>query len=145
MYAPHTVTLYYITEDQVTFEHKNEITILRGVLFDAEKAANVRATGLEGADAVNLYIPFDVEAIDGISLLPKKFISAKRYEYTADKSELWTLDVGSNCFFVKGEVIEPAQTFQYINANYDDVYKVTKVDEKDFGSPNMQHWEVGGA
>lgn len=28
---------------------------------------------------------------------------------------------------------------------YDDVYKVTKVDMKDLGSADMQHWEVGGS
>ena len=28
---------------------------------------------------------------------------------------------------------------------YDDVYNVTKVDEKDFGSEEMRHWEIGGA
>ena len=28
---------------------------------------------------------------------------------------------------------------------YDDVYKVTKVDMKDFGSQDMRHFEVGGA
>lgn len=27
----------------------------------------------------------------------------------------------------------------------DGCYNVTKVDEKDFGSMDMQHWEVGGA
>lgn len=28
---------------------------------------------------------------------------------------------------------------------YDDVYKVTKVDRKDYGSADMRHFEVGGA
>lgn len=39
---PHTITLYIITEDQVTFEQVTNITVLEGVLLDAAKAANVR-------------------------------------------------------------------------------------------------------
>ena len=34
---------------------------------------------------------------------------------------------------------------QAIEMSYDDVYKVTKVDMKDFGSADMRHFEVGGA
>ena len=145
MYAPHTITLYYVTEDPVTFETSNGITILEGVLVDASKAANVRASGIESADAVNLFIPFDVKAIDGVTGAAKTYISPKKYETQTDKSKLWTLGIDGKCFFVKGVVIEPVQGFQYINANYDDVYRVTKVDEKDFGSPDMRHWEVGGS
>lgn len=145
MYAPHTVTLYYVTEDQVTFETTNYITVLDGVFMDAAKAANVRTSGLENADAVNLFIPFDVSATDGVTGATKIYVSPKRFEAMEDKSDVWTLATGNNCFFVKGVVLEPEQNFQYINLNYDDVYRVTKVDEKDFGSEDMRHWEVGGA
>lgn len=135
MYAPHTVTVYSPVEDPVTFEVTNHITVLRGVFMDAAKAANVRTSGLEGADSVNLFIPFGVDA-------EKTYVDPKEFEKAADKSNLWTLRVGD--FFVKGEVVED-KDFQYINANYDDVYRITKVDKKDFGSKSMQHWEVGGA
>lgn len=142
---PHTVTLYYISEDPTTFEVKNHITVLRGVLFAASKAANVRASGFEGADSVSLYIPFSVTAEDGMTGVEKTYVGAKAYADAADKDGLWTLDIGNNCFFVKGEVIEPNMTFQTINANYDDVHRVTKVDMFDFGSESMRLWEVGGA
>lgn len=135
MYAPHTVTVYSTVEDPVTFEVTNYITVLRGVLMDAAKAANVRTSGLEGADSVNLFIPFGVDT-------EKTYADPKEFERAADKSNLWTLRVGD--FFVKGEVVED-KDFQYINLNYDDVYRITKVDKKDFGSKSMQHWEVGGA
>ena len=26
---------------------------------------------------------------------------------------------------------------------YDDVYDITTIDTRDFGSPDMQHWQVG--
>ena len=42
-------------------------------------------------------------------------------------------------------MVEPDKTEQMIEMLYDDVYKVTKVDMKDFGSAAMQHFEVGGA
>lgn len=142
MYAPHTITVYSPVEDPVTFEVKNHITVLRGVFMDAAKASNVRSSGLEGADSVNLFIPFDVDATDGVSLLEKKYVDPKEFERTENKSGLWTLRIGD--FFVKGEVVED-KDFQYINLNYDDVYRITKVDKKDFGSASMQHFEVGGA
>lgn len=136
MYAPHTITLYSTIEDSVTFEETRFITVLRGVFMDASKASNVRASGLEGADGVNLFVPFSVDASG------KKYVDPKEFEKTPDKNGLWTLRVGD--FFVKGEVVED-KDFQYINLNYDDVYRITKVDKKDFGSESMLHFEVGGA
>lgn len=142
MYAPHTVTVYSAIEDHVTFEVTRHITVLHEVFMDAAKAANVRSSGLEGADSVNLFIPFSVSATDGRSLLDKVYVDPKVFEAAEDKSGLWTLRVGD--FFVKGEVVEDMD-FQYINQNYDDVYRITKVDKKDFGSESMCHFEVGGA
>lgn len=144
MYTPHTVTLYYSIEDPLTLETTVNITILHGVLLDATKAANVRESGLVNADSVSLYIPFSVRAVDGLTWMEKQYIPPKLYRDAADKAGLWTLNT-ENCFFVKGEVVEQGREFQYINNNYDDVYRVTSVDEKDFGTPDMRHWEVGGA
>lgn len=151
---PHTVTLYNVrTEfDKSTFQDKtvNHITILRGVLLDASKASNVRKSGLEGADAVNLYIPFDVEAISPSDLAAenpeiKKYVGPKEFWAlsTEDVDKCWTLDTSKNTFFVKGVAVESESTTrQLIEAKYEDVYSMTKIDEKDFGS--LQHWEVGG-
>lgn len=142
---PHTVTLYNVRSelDKEVFKDKevNHITVLRGVLMDASKAANVRKSGIESADAVNLYIPFDVEAVDGETGQPKTYIDPIEFWKMDDVSEFWTLQPSQNVFFAKGEVISD-KNFQFINMNYDDVYVVTKVDKKDFGS--LQHWEVGG-
>ena len=140
---PHTVTLYYNGENP-DFTPVTEITVLKGVFYDAAKAANVVKSGLEGADAVNLYVPFDVEAVDGYTGQPRQYVSPKAFEAAEDKSGIWTLDVGQKFFFVKGEVIANLN-FQSMNAKYDNVHRITKVDEKDFGTPYLQHWEVGGA
>jgi len=149
MYMPHTVTLYNVEHitDPETFEDvfKNNITILHGVFMDASRAANIRATGLESADFVNLYVPFDVDATDGITGEPKKYIDTIEYWNLSDKSGYYTFTEGRNTFFVKGVAVEPDKDDGYINLAYDDVYRVTKVDKKDFGSPAMQHFEIGGA
>lgn len=143
---PHTVTLY---QTETTVDSKfneatvNHITILHGVLLIASKAANVRATGLEGADAVNLHIPFAVKAVDGITGEPKRYVDpVEGWKAEMNKSGIWTLTIGT--VFIKGEVVEPDLTRAQLELAYDDVYQVTKVDKIDFGSPSMQHWEVGG-
>ena len=143
MYAPHTVTVYNVTQstDQATFEDKQEthITVIRGVFFEASKAVNVRESGLVGADAVNLYIPFASPAVDGVTGVAKRFVRPQELWWT-----LSTDGNGGTTIFIKGEVVEPNKTVETIEMQYDDVYTVTKVDEKDFGSPDMRHWECGG-
>ena len=147
MYNPHTVTLYNVTveTDPQTFDDvsRNNITILNGVFLDASKAVNVNKSGLEGADAVNLYIPFNVSATDPTTGAEKTFVGPMEYWRAADKSGLWTLSTDRNTFFVKGVAVEADKSEEAINLLYDGVYTVTKVDTKDFGSAHMQHWEVG--
>lgn len=150
---PHTITMYNVEIyfDKTTFKDvvKNHITVLRGVLLDASKAANIRATGLTGADAVNLYIPFDVEAVDGVTGEPKTYSGPIEFWQSDDKSGIWTMSVGGtkthgvngSCYFVKGEAVHPDLSVDAIEMMYDHVYDITSIDEKDFGS--LQHWEVG--
>ena len=151
MYAPHTVTIYNVTQEQdqdFNDTQKRYITVIRGVMLQASKVANVRASGLEGADAVNLYIPFSSPAVDGVTGAVKRYVGPQEFWRATDKSKIWTLSTdgnGGTTFFVKGEVVEPYKTEEQIEMFYDDVYKVTKVDMKDFGSPSMQHWQVGGS
>ena len=142
---PHTVTLYNVEIQRgpnMTETITNRITILRGVFLEASKAVNVRASGLEGADAVNLYIPFDVIAVDGETGEEKKYVGPIAFREAPDRNGVWTMKPGET-FFVKGEVVEPEMSFENISRKYDGVYRITKVDEKDFG--RLKHWEVGGA
>lgn len=149
MYAPHTVTIYNVVQevDPTTLDEVEKVytTILRGVMLQASKGVNVRESGLEGADAVNLYIPFGVEAVDGTTGKSKKYIGPKEFWKAKDKSELWTLSVtgnGGETIFVKGEYVTGDED---LISYHDDCYNLTKVDMKDFGSPDMQHFECGGA
>lgn len=144
---PHVVTLYNVAreEDPATFNEVevNYITVLEGVLLDAVKAANVNRSGLEGADSVTLYIPRDVKATDGVTGAAKENVGPIEFWRAADKSGLWALKPGQDCFFIKGRAVHPDWSAQKLEAAYDDVYDVTKVDFKDFGG-DMSHWEVGG-
>ena len=145
MYAPHVVTIYNIVRetDPATLEETEQayITILRDVMLQASKAANVRKSGLEGADAVNLYIPFFVEAVDGKT---GAYSKPQAFNAAADKSGMWTLSYNGNgqeTIFVKGEFV--SDNLDVVRF-HDDCYNVTKVDEMDYGSDDMRHWEVGG-
>lgn len=160
MYAPeppamflHTITMYNVEiyTNPATFKDviANRITVLRGVLLDASKAVNVRESGLVGADAVNLYIPFGVEAVDGETGEPKRYVGPIEYWCASDKTKLWTMSIGGtkthgvngSCFFVKGEAVHPDLSIDAIEMMYDHVYDITTIDEKDFGG--LKHWEVG--
>lgn len=155
---PHTITMYNVEiyTDKTTMKDTliNHITILRGVLLDASKAVNVRESGLVVADAVNLYIPFDVVAIDGADAEKeepprKEYVGPLEFWRAEDKTGLWTMSVGGtkthgvngSCFFVKGEAVHYDLDVQAIEMMYDNVYDITTIDSKDFGC--LQHWEVG--
>lgn len=149
---PHTITLYntFVEPDKSTANDitTNYITVLNGVLLDASKASNVRTSGLEGADAVNLYVPFNVDAVDPFTGEQKQYIGPIEFWRLEDKTGYWTLTTGQETWFVKGLAVpkpewDSDRVYDLINAMYDDVYNVTKVDIKDFGG--LQHFEIGGA
>ena len=148
MYTPHTVTLYNVVKETDPDTQRdtmtNHITILRGVFLEARKGTNVIKSGLEGVDAVTLYIPFSVPAVDGITGEEKEYIGPMEFWRAEDKTGLWTLSADRNTFVIKGEIVEPHLSISKISLKYDDVYTITKVDAKDFGSLAMQHWECGG-
>ena len=144
MYAPHTVTVFNSGRDSAL----PVATILRGVFLDISKGANVKASGLENADAATLFVPFSVEAVNAETGNKQTFVLPKVYEQAEDRSGLWTLCTSGSggpvdCFFAKGEIYETGK-YQAINSAHDHVYRVSSVDIRDFGSEDMQHWEVGG-
>ena len=117
MYAPHTVTIYNPVKetDKETFQETQKlyVTVLRGVMLQASKAVNVRESGLAGADAVDLYIPFGVEAVDGFTGKGKTYVGPQRFYAAENKTDLWTLSVkgnGGTTFFIKGEFVTDNET-----------------------------------
>lgn len=147
MYTPHTVTIYNVAENPDTLEQEYNMTILRGVFLDRTQAANIEKSGLRDADAATLFIPFSVEAVDAVTGSPKQYIGPKAYRQLADTSGYWTLEPGglssgADSFFVKGEVVNYLG-YGKMRELYDDVYDITTIDTRDFGSADMQHWQVG--
>lgn len=148
---PHIVTVYNIlhTVNPATIEDTaaSYITVLYGVLLNAAKAVNTGSSGQVSADAVTLYIPYDVRAVDGVTGAVKRYVPPSGFRQADDTSGLWTLTAGTpecDTFFVKGEVVEPGADFQTISREYDNAYRVTRVQDFDFGG-DMRHWKVGGA
>lgn len=143
MYAPHTVTVYNAAKDQMA------ITILRGVLLDISQGSNIMKSGLANADAAVLYIPMSVTAVNALTGQEQQYLPPDEYAAAEDKSGYWTIGKRgkssmNECFFVKGEVVEPDAAYADLNDRYDYLYRVSNVDVRDFGSPSMQHWQVGG-
>lgn len=160
---PHTITLYNIASetDKDTLEDvvTNYITVLKGVLVDDSKAVNVRESGLVGADAVNLYVPFDVEAADPFTGREKGYLPPIEFWRSSEMDKHWTLAISAKgapldgyTFFIKGVALPPETTPQgkpvrpdmvreVVEAMYDDVYNITKIDTKDMGG--LMHWEAG--
>lgn len=148
MYTPHVVTVYNVTEDPTTLALNYNVTILDGVFLDIGKTSTISKLGVENADAVQLFVPFSVSAKDGTTGATKTYLSPKQYRASTDKSSHWTLEPGGkssgvDCFFVKGNVVSQ-DGYKYLRENYDYVFDVTTVDLRDFGSADMQHWQVGG-
>ena len=147
MYTPHAVTIYNVTENPNTLELEYNVTFLRGVFLDRRQAANIEKSGLRDADAATLYIPFSVDAVDAVTEEPKQYIGPKAYRQLADVTGYWTLEPGglssgTDSFFIKGEILNYSG-YARMREMYDGVYDITTIDTRDFGSPDMQHWQVG--
>lgn len=139
-----TVTLYQtetIVDNKLNETTVNYITVLEDVLLIESKAANVRATGLEGADAAVLHIPFNAKATDGLTGKEKTYVDPiEGWKADTDKSDIWTISIGT--VFVKGREVHPDASREALELGYDGVYEATKVDKLDFGG--FPHFEIGG-
>lgn len=148
MYAPHVATVYNAYED-ANLNILYNITILNGVLMDESKGTNIAESGLMDADAVTMFIPFDVQAVDALGNT-KTYLPPKEFYASAEKGSHWTLDTGGQAsgvatYFVKGTVVETVNSsYAKLREKYDAVYNVSSVDIRDFGTSDMRHWQVGG-
>lgn len=144
MYTPHTVTVVNAYDNAGTMVYQE--TVLPGVFLDVRHSALAAALGASNADSAELYIPMDINAQSAAGNA-RSYISPKEFRAAADKTPYWTLEAAdgnsaSPCFFIRGK----AQGMSYKNARKanDDVFNVTSVLTRDFGSRDMWHWQVGG-
>ncbi len=108
-------------------------TVLNGVFWDEVRGSNFRKTGVENADSVFILVPKFV----GVD---KQFLPSQEWQSLEDKTGSWTLQPGDT--IIKGgityEIIKSSKELE----QFDECYKITKVDGKLFNS-SMAHWEVG--
>lgn len=146
MYTPHTITLF--NESEIDGEIVVNATILRGVFLDELDAAVVSANGLNASDSASLYIPFSVTAV-GLDGNAKSYIQPKAYADMEDVTDVWTLDPSgrksiNDCYFCKGEVVDEIGSYVELQRLTNRAYRVTGVYLRDFGTEDMQHWQVTG-
>lgn len=119
---------YTDSEKNVIFK-KHEI---ENVFWDDSKGVNLNK-GYENADDVNVYIPKDKNDMSG-------YTESKFY---IGLNNTWTLRNGD--FIVKGQTFEnQVSSIKELKEKYNDVFTITLVDDKDFGSKNMHHFEIRG-
>jgi len=104
--------------------------VIQYVFWDDSLGINLN-TGYENADKVNIYIPFDKNKSD-----LENYKEPKQYNGNG-----WTLQNGD--FIIKGEVAE-SEVDGIKDLKAYEVFEITVIDKKDFGSYNMQHFEIRG-
>lgn len=114
------------TTKNVSYKKK----LVKEVFWDDSLGINLNA-GYENADKVNIYIPFDKNEED-----LKSYIEPKQYNGNG-----WTIQNGD--FIIKGDVDKTEVGGIKDLKNYE-AFEITVVDKKDFGSYNMQHFEIRG-
>ena len=118
-----------------TTQEKNVIFkkhLIDNVFWDDSKGINLKM-GYENADDVNIFIPKSQNDMNG-------YVEPKKYKGLNDT---WTLNNGD--FIVKGQTFEnQVSSIKELKEKYNDVFTITLVDDKDFGSKNMHHFEKRG-
>lgn len=116
MYTPHAMTWYEQQIGTTTTYTRHEIL---GVMWQAVKAANTARVGLTEADKAAVYVPF----VDG------KPIGVKIGDY-----------------LIQGIVPDEltSATISATMKKYPSMVKVVSVDVKGYGTPGMQHVQIGG-
>lgn len=149
MYTNTDATLYNYFKDKETGKVSYRKTYLKGVFWDDVKQSNVIKSGLATVESVLICIPFSVNADN------KVYKSPKEYQKLSDeeKDNAFTFVANSQDIIVKGIVDYDidntssktiSEGLMYLRNNYNSVMTISVVDEKDFGSEAMRHWELGG-
>ena len=149
MYTNGNATLYNYYRDKTNNKDIYTKTFLRGIFWDDTKQANVLKSGLATIESVSVYIPFNVDAGNKEFLPPKEYAKLG----VSDLDKYYTFTTNSKDLIVEGIVDynidnTSSQTtsagLQYLKSNYDKVMTVSVVDEKNYGTDEMRHWEIGG-
>lgn len=126
------ITVYNQSVDETTRLPKWQHTQVGPVFIDSSKGGNVVRQGMNNADSVKIYIPFTSTG---------NYQSPNDYKNNP-KLGGWTLKPGD--VIVKGFVNDDITQITDLTEKYNNVFTITYVDPKDFGSYRMRHFEVGG-
>jgi len=117
MRTPHAMTWYQaVKRGTETIYIRHEVP---AVMWQDTKAQNVIASGLTSADSATIYVP--------------------------KQGTDYAFRVGD--YLVKGITPEEiTDTFKIsdLQKKYLHTVKIMSVDDQDFGSPLLQHWQIGG-
>lgn len=106
--------------------------LIQNVFWDDSKGINLNR-GYDNADDVNVFIPKSQNDMNG-------YVEPRQYQ---GLNNTWTLNNGD--FIVKGETKEiEVSSIKELITKYDNIFTITLIDNKDFGSPSMHHFEIRG-
>lgn|GEM_PF-522504 len=104
--------------------------VVKNVFWDDVVGVNTN-TGYENNDKVNVFIPFDKNEKD-----LQKYVEPKNYN-----GKGWTIQNGD--FIINGDITETeVEGIKDLKAY--EVFVIADWSKKDFGSYNMQHFEIRG-
>lgn len=134
------ITLYNAYYDKQTERTLYSKTYLFGVDWQGSNAIAIRDKGLISEDKTEIFIPFSIESV-------KKYIKPKIYSRLSDNERENYFTFSNKDKVVKGIVDfdvtgEKGHTIKDLENNYDAVLTIINVSTFDYGSENMQHWEV---
>lgn len=130
MYTNADITIYNRYMDKVERLDAYKRTVIKNVFFEERKATNRLQSGLIDADHVLALIPFESLAMGG-------YVPPKQFE---GKEGTFTFKLGDR--IAKGEIDTEITSFNQLDKEYE-VFTITSIDNKDFGSPKMRHFELG--
>jgi len=102
---------------------------------NARAVLNLGSGGVMADNKVTVYIP---------GARGSNYLDPREWQALDDKVGKWTLQEGD--ILVRGAVTDEifaSFTASDLKAKYNDVLVISKVDPHLYGSPRMQHWEVG--
>lgn len=132
MYSNADCTVFNRIYDHETREDRWQYTHLKEVFWENRKGANTAKSGMREADSVIIYIPLTVKS-ENQYRPPKEFKQNPDGGFTLRPED----KIVKGLVKYNGPIAKLPDTF-------DNVVTITSVDTMDYGSRDMQHWEVGG-
>ena len=102
--------------------------LIKNVFWDDSKGVNLNH-GYDKADSVNVYVPKSINDLSG-------YVESKKYNGSG-----WTIAEGD--YIIRGDTDQSEVIGIKDLSNYE-VFIITVVDDKDFGSKDLHHFEIKG-